>query len=182
MDVANKSSLSMNRNLTPLSSTTRSLPEVPANAPDSPPRILVVDDDPLICGLHALLLDQHGYDTVTAENGEDALTQLASGDFDLVVTDRAMPILDGQSMVLALRSAGSRIPVVMISGSLGLSPLAPVVAREISVALVKPAHPKEILAAVATALATASAESKESQPVPGKFRTAAEADAWYLID
>jgi len=119
-----------------------------------PARILIVDDDHLLCGLHSLVLERHGYDTVTAENGEDALTQLSFGHFDLVVTDRAMPVLDGASMVLALRSAGSRIPVIMISGSLALSPLPPAVAREVNIALLKPAHPKEIIEAVAQVLRT----------------------------
>lgn len=153
----------------------------PGRAAGPTPRILVVDDDPLLCGLHALLLEQKGYDAVTAENGEDALTQLASGDFDLVITDGKMPILDGPSMVLALRSAGSRIPVIMISGALAVAPLPPAVAREVCIALVKPAHPKEILAAVATALATETPEEEE-RPFPSRFRSAAEADAWYMID
>lgn len=172
----------MNPLLTPASSTARSLPEVPMNAPGSPARILVVEDDPLVCGLYALLLEQQGYDAVTAENGQDALTQLASGDFDLVITDCKMPILDGQSMVLALRSAGSRIPVIMISGSLAIAPLAPAVAREVCIALIKPAHPKEILAAVATVLAEAPAAAKESHSAAEKLAPTAYRGAWHLID
>ncbi|HSI14187.1 MAG TPA: response regulator [Chthoniobacter sp.] len=171
----------MNQNLPPSPGTARSSPKTPGTATGSAMRILIVDDDPLLCGLHALLLEQQGYDTVTAENGQDALTQLASGDFDLVITDCKMPILDGPSMVLALRSAGSRIPVIMISGTLAFTPLPRAVAREVCIALVKPAHPKEILAAVATALAMPRA-SKGSHPFPSRFKTAAEADAYYMID
>ena len=116
------------------------------------PRILIVDHDVLVCGLHAAVLELSGYEVETAENGEDALTELACGHFDLVLTDRHLPILDGASLVLALRSAGSRIPVVMVSRSLAHEPLPPGVAREVSATLPKPARVAEILAAVAAAL------------------------------
>ncbi|MEO6787226.1 MAG: response regulator [Chthoniobacteraceae bacterium] len=115
-------------------------------------RILVVDDDSTIAGLHAAVLELAGYEVVTAENGEDALMELAFGEFDLVLTDCNMPVLDGAGMVLALRSAGSRIPVVMVSGSLAHAALPPAVAREISAAIAKPAKTAEVIEAIARAL------------------------------
>ena len=120
-------------------------------------RILVVDDDRIIAGLHAAVLELAGYEVVTSDNGEDALMQLAFDHFDLVLTDCNMPVLDGTGMVLALRSAGSRIPVVMVSGSLAFSPLPPDVACEISVALAKPANRGDVLDAVARALESKTA-------------------------
>jgi len=118
-----------------------------------PARVLVVDDNQALCELHAEALKLEGYEVVACFDGVDALEQLAADQFDLVVTDRIMPVLDGASMILALRSAGSRIPVVMVSGSLVQTPLPPGVAREISAALPKPARLREMLAAVARALA-----------------------------
>lgn len=159
----------MNRKLSPSADTAHPLPGAPVNASVQSPRVLIVDDDPFLCGLYSLLLDQHGYETVTAENGEDALTQLASGQFDLMITDRAMPVLDGAGLILALRSAGFRIPVIMITGSAGLSPLLPAVAREICMTLIKPAHSKEILAAVAMALQTAGIPDEEADAPPEKY-------------
>ena len=131
----------------------------PATKSESVPRarILIVDDDSIIAGLHAAVLGLAGYEVVTSNNGEDALMQLAFDHFDLVLTDRNMPVLDGASMVLALRSAGSRIPVVMVSGSLVFSPLPPDVACEISTALAKPANRGDVLAAVARALESKTA-------------------------
>jgi CheY-like chemotaxis protein len=115
-------------------------------------RILVVDDDEAIRKLHAAILTFEGYEVEMAEDGADALEQLATGVFDLVFTDRQMPILDGEGMVLALRSAGIRIPVVMISGSVAQSPLYAGVAREVSAALLKPIRAADLLAAIFTAL------------------------------
>ena len=115
-------------------------------------RILVVDDDEAIRKLHAAMLTLEGYEVEMAEDGADALEQLADCHFDLVITDRQMPVLDGERLVLALRSSGIRIPVVMVSGSLAFSPLCAEVAREISASLSKPIRLAEIIAAVSTAL------------------------------
>ena len=131
------------------------LTEPPASP--TPPRILVVDDNHLICGLQVLIFERAGYEVITAENGEDALIQLASDHFDLVITDREMPVLDGVSLMLALRSAGSGIPFIMFSGSVALAALPPAVVRELSATLPKPARPAEMLAAVEKALKSRSA-------------------------
>ncbi len=116
------------------------------------PRILVVDDDEDIRKLHAAILTLEGYEVEMAEDGADALGQLATGRFDLVFTDRLMPVLDGESLVLALRSAGIRTPVVMVSGSLAQRPLCERVAREVSAALPKPIRAAQVLAAIFKAL------------------------------
>jgi two-component system, OmpR family, response regulator MprA len=115
-------------------------------------RILVVDDDAAICQLHAAILDFEGYQVEMADDGADALDQLATGRFDLVFTDREMPILDGERMIFALRSAGSRIPVVLISGSLAEYPLSAWMASEVFAALPKPVPAAEVLATIFAAL------------------------------
>jgi two-component system response regulator MprA len=114
--------------------------------------ILVVDDDEEIRKLHAAILTLEGYDVEMAEDGADAFEQLVTKRFDLVFTDRLMPVLDGERLVLALRSAGIRTPVVMVSGSLAQCPLPEPVAREVSAALPKPIRAAEVLAAIFTAL------------------------------
>ena len=119
-------------------------------------RLLVVDDDPLIRELHTRVLVAAGYEVTSAEDGIDALERLAEETFDLVLTDKHMPRLNGLSIVLALRSAGSRIPIVMVSGSLARRPLPTGVAKEVFVALPKPARTTEVLSAVALALHSAA--------------------------
>ena len=115
-------------------------------------RLLVVDDDPFVRDLHATVLRMNGYDVATAEDGVDALEQLAAKPFHLIVTDRNMPRLDGASLILALRSAGGSIPVIMVSGSLAHSPLPSAIAREVFATIQKPAQTVEVLSAVARAL------------------------------
>lgn len=118
-------------------------------------RLLIVEDELLIRELYARVLCLEGYDVETADDGIAGLERLAEQDFDLVLTDRDMPRLDGASMTLTLRSAGSRIPVIMISGRPVSMPMA--VTRELSAILPKPARHAEVLAAVRGALCGAPA-------------------------
>jgi DNA-binding response OmpR family regulator len=116
-------------------------------------RILVVDDDDMLRGLHEAVLNRAGYGTDSASNGEEALVMLATGDFDLVLTDCNMPLLDGVGLVRTLRASGSRIPVMILSGSLDARGGLPAdVSIEAAVALPKPAKTSDLLAGVAHAL------------------------------
>ncbi len=115
-------------------------------------RILVADDDEETRNIHAAILDFEGYDVKVAANGAEALEQLSTGKFQLLLTDRQMPVMDGEALVLALRSAGIRIPVVMLSGSIADRPLRGRVAREVVIALPKPIPAAKILAAIFLAL------------------------------
>jgi DNA-binding response OmpR family regulator len=135
-------------------------------------RLLVVDDDPFVLDLYATALRRRGYEVVTAEDGVDALERLAEERFDLMLTDRNMPRFNGSSLVLALRSAGSRMPVIMISGSFGASPLPPAIVREISVVVPKPARIIELVSAVALALRVTPMQ-EESRHFPGLQNLAA---------
>lgn len=126
-------------------------------------RLLVVDDEQLIRELYGRVLSLEGYEVETAEDGASALEWLANGRFDLVITDRQMPQLDGVSMLLALRSAGGRVPVIMISASLAIQPLPAAIAKELFAILRKPTGRVELLAAVAAALRAAS-------PLPAQRR------------
>ncbi len=116
-------------------------------------RILIVDDDDIIRGLFEAVLSRAGYGTESVTNGEEALVMLATAEFDLVLTDRNMPVLDGVGLIRTLRAAGSRIPVMMVSGSLANNGGLPADVRdEIAVALPKPASVSELLAGVVRTL------------------------------
>jgi two-component system response regulator MprA len=78
-------------------------------------RILIVDDDrPLRDALRrALVLG--GYDTVSAGDGTDALTQVSQSSPDAVVLDVGLPDIDGLEVSRRLRAAGNRIPILMLT-------------------------------------------------------------------
>lgn len=54
-------------------------------------RILVVDDEPAICKALTIALDRAGYDALTAQSGDSALAQLASGHVDVMLIDLRIP-------------------------------------------------------------------------------------------
>ncbi|MDP2183230.1 MAG: ATPase, T2SS/T4P/T4SS family, partial [Actinomycetota bacterium] len=66
-----------------------------AHADPSTATILVAEDDPDTRELVSHILGREGYDVVTVGNGADALYELGSRRFDLVITDLGVPMLDG---------------------------------------------------------------------------------------
>jgi CheY-like chemotaxis protein len=59
------------------------------------PTVLVVDDDPDICGMLEVCLTLEGFDVLTACNGREALRQLHDHDPALILLDLMMPVMDG---------------------------------------------------------------------------------------
>ncbi|MGF1734864.1 AAA-like domain-containing protein [Photobacterium satsumensis] len=68
-----------------------------------PYKVLVVDDDEINQQIVGELLDQHNLRFVVAENGAEAIEQLVTQTFDLVLMDIEMPVLDGISTVQRIR-------------------------------------------------------------------------------
>jgi len=78
-------------------------------------KILVVDDEPLVCEAIAMILSFDGYEVVTAGNGREALILFAQEKFDLVTTDYTMPEMNGAELVRALKAKVPDLPVIMIT-------------------------------------------------------------------
>jgi two-component system response regulator MprA len=85
------------------------------DASDVIPIVLVVEDEPVIRELMAILLEDEGYAVRQAVDGLEALEMLEQHGVDLVLSDVKMPRLDGASLVNRLRSRGDAIPVVLMS-------------------------------------------------------------------
>ena len=81
-------------------------------------RVLVVDDEPLICQLNTDILAGAGYQVDVAGDGVAAWDALQRNDYDLIVTDNQMPKLSGVDLVTKIRTAGMVLPVIMATGTL----------------------------------------------------------------
>jgi HD-like signal output (HDOD) protein/CheY-like chemotaxis protein len=83
------------------------------------PTIMVVDDQAIIREPIAAALRRAGYETVTANDGAEALQSIRAAPPALVVLDIAMPVLDGMSVLRALRASPrtSGIPVIMLTAA-----------------------------------------------------------------
>jgi two-component system, OmpR family, response regulator MprA len=78
-------------------------------------RILVVDDDRSLRDALRRALTLAGYDIELAESGQEGLTRIAASEPDAVVLDVGMPGIDGLDLCRRLRSAGNRVPVLMLT-------------------------------------------------------------------
>jgi two-component system, OmpR family, response regulator ResD len=95
------------------------------------PRVLVVDDDPDIRTIVGLNLGLAGMETGDAANGDEALTMLASGEWDACVLDLAMPQTDGITALKALRDDGRLDDLVVVVLSATSSPARAIEGMEI---------------------------------------------------
>src|SRR5262249_61585374 len=80
------------------------------------PRILVVDDDQLICQQLEHLYRFSGYAVATAFSAEEALSRLQTQDIDLVVTDIRLPGINGVVFTERIKEVWPDIPVIVITG------------------------------------------------------------------
>ena len=82
------------------------------------PTALVVDDSADIAFMLVMILQNAGYETVMSTSAIDALALAEAKRFDLVVSDIAMPEMDGYSLAKALRSRTEyeRVPLVAVTG------------------------------------------------------------------
>lgn len=79
-------------------------------------RILVVDDDLGICETLRELLEHHGCCVTTANDGEEALAKLRSAEFDVLLSDVAMPKMDGFDLYCVAEKEFPKLPVLMMTG------------------------------------------------------------------
>jgi CheY-like chemotaxis protein len=78
-------------------------------------KILVVDDEPMVCETIGMLLSFDGHEVVPAASGKEALALLEKNRFDLVITDYTMPGMKGDELALAVKARMPGQPVVMIT-------------------------------------------------------------------
>jgi CheY-like chemotaxis protein len=83
-------------------------------------RVLIVDDDEDVSWTLSEMLAKAGYETETTYSGKKALALLEQKHFDAMILDLAMPEMGGISVLHELGDAGAKIPVVVLSGYLGM--------------------------------------------------------------
>ena len=79
-------------------------------------RVLVVDDEPLVCESFRMILDLDGHRMEEASNGVEALAKLDQESFDVVFTDFLMPGMKGDQLAREIKGRKNDTPVVMVNG------------------------------------------------------------------
>ena len=84
---------------------------------DRPRRVLLVDDDRLVRMVLAALLRRMDAVCVTASDGAEAVNKCASGEFDLVIMDLRMPVMDGLEATRRIREMDADVPIVGLTAN-----------------------------------------------------------------
>jgi EAL domain-containing protein (putative c-di-GMP-specific phosphodiesterase class I) len=80
-------------------------------------RVLVVEDETALRRAFARMLEEIGFSVAQAGDGQEAIDALAAGAFEVVLTDIAMPGMDGIQLLRAVRERDLDVPVILISGN-----------------------------------------------------------------
>ena len=80
-------------------------------------KILVVDDEPLICEEFRDILEEEGHEVDVAKGGKEALQKVTGKDYGLVFLDVLMPRMEGREVFESIKKV-SKVPVAIMSGYL----------------------------------------------------------------
>ncbi|MGA3326790.1 MAG: HD domain-containing phosphohydrolase [Terriglobia bacterium] len=127
-------------------------------APQS--RVLVVDDDPTICGLLTTKLKSSGYISQSCSSGEEALQLLSKEAFDAIISDLDMPGISGLALLAAVRRLAPRTAFLMATGvsdaAVGVSAMKQGAADY----LLKPFHLEAVIVSLRRAVETKRMEAE----------------------
>ena len=83
---------------------------------DDTARVLVVDDDPMVCMAIEVYLERHNFHVSIADGGEAGLRALESRHFDLMIVDIFMPHMRGFESIRIFHDRAPTIPLIAMSG------------------------------------------------------------------
>ena len=134
-------------------------------------RVMVVDDHPDMLDTLKSILTQHGFEVLTARNGQEALDLLQEQPINLVLSDVAMPHINGYQLFQALREASDprlvAVPFIFISGRATLdSDIRYAKSLGVDDYLVKPVCQEDLLAVVKGKLLAAERLQQTFAPAP----------------
>ncbi len=119
-------------------------------------RVLVVDDDPDIRTTVRLVLTKADYDVIEAEDGEQGVAAIRSGDnpmmVDTIICDIHMPKVNGMEAIAYFRNQFPSVPVIVLTGEPDVSGAATLFKQGIVDYLTKPVSPEKLTACVAKAV------------------------------
>jgi putative two-component system response regulator len=123
-------------------------------------RILVVEDEPEMCGIVARYLNWLGYEVSTALGLEEALAELSKMALDLVVTDLRLGTASGLELMSEIRERTPRTRIILMSAHADAESAAAAIEQGVDHLLLKPFEPAELQARVEQSLARRWAEEQ----------------------
>lgn len=139
------------------------------------PRMLVVDDEPVVCESCTRIFSSQGFAVETANDSHEGLRRAEKEAFDVILLDIKMPRLDGIEFLEALRRNSVQTPVIMITGYSSVPTAAAAMRLGASDYVSKPFTPDEIAEAVMRVISQTALE--HAPRGPAEARGAAATDA-----
>ncbi len=127
------------------------------------PRILIVDDEQVVCDLLHDDLSERGYLCTTALEGDDALAKLAAQDFDAVLLDIRLPGMSGMEVLREIWLNYGKTATIMITAINDVDTSVEAMKLGASDYIVKPFDLDRVDASIRTALETKQATDKSSK-------------------
>jgi len=128
----------------------KAVPEQPASAHL---RILLADDDAEVLSLLDHVLRKDGHTVEKAQSGAEAVAKVGNGTFDLVITDRSMPEVNGDEVARAAKAHNPDTPVILLTGFGDLMNDAGECPPGVTRVLSKPILPQALLQAICKVMA-----------------------------
>jgi two-component system chemotaxis response regulator CheY len=118
--------------------------------------ILTVDDSASIRQAIKIALANEGYQVTEAANGAEGLTKAVAGEFDLIITDLNMPVMDGLEMIRGLRAKPGQagVPILFLTTESDADLKAQARAAGATGWLTKPFQPDQLVRVVKKVLAS----------------------------
>jgi len=119
-----------------------------------PAKVLIVDDDEILCEAMELTLGREGLEIAWVGAAQDALDRLraADFDFDVIITDMTMPVMGGLELCEHVQALRADVPVIMLSGHATVEAAASARRAGVFDYLVKPVNAKVLSVAVEAAI------------------------------
>lgn len=124
------------------------------------PRVLIVDDEPVVCDLLHEGLSERGYLCTAVLNGNDALTKLAKEDFDVVLLDIRLPGMSGMDVLREIWLNHSNTAAIMITAVKDVDTAVEAMKLGAADYIVKPFDLDKVEASIHTALESKPAADK----------------------
>ncbi len=83
-------------------------------------KVLIVEDDKPLSHALNLKLTNEGFDTTIARNGQECLDFMKDNDYDVVLLDMMMPVLDGFQVLSKLQDFKKKLPKILVLSNLSL--------------------------------------------------------------
>ncbi len=126
-------------------------------------KILIAEDDADLLKLFRTVLKKEGYEVVTAEDGLMAFRYLKKEYVDLIISDIMMPNMDGYQLIRALRDAGQKTPILLITAKEGFDDMRKGFALGTDDYMVKPVNMNELVLRVGALIRRSQMQNERKQ-------------------